>query len=152
VAVINELRRLKGEILVDLDRADGRAFVEAFVDTEPNRLGAVSGCALRTDGRPCTLYGGVVAQPAGAGTAADEAGRWVARVASTGRRVARRVEAVIAERIDRLPEAEHRILSAARSRATTSLAKSSLADRRHGCRGSLPPEGSLARQHSPRPS
>ncbi len=39
-AVVNELQRLNGEILVELERADGRAFVEAYVDTEPNRLGA----------------------------------------------------------------------------------------------------------------
>ena len=39
-AVVNELRREKGDIVIELDRADGRAFVEAYVDTEPNRLGA----------------------------------------------------------------------------------------------------------------
>jgi hypothetical protein len=38
--VLHEFGRDWGDILVDLDQTDKRAFVEAFLDTEPNRLGA----------------------------------------------------------------------------------------------------------------
>ena len=39
-AVLQELAREWGDIQIDLDQADGRAFVEAFVDSEPNCLDA----------------------------------------------------------------------------------------------------------------
>jgi hypothetical protein len=39
-SVVHEFQRDLGDILVDLDRAGGRPFVEALLDSEPNRLGA----------------------------------------------------------------------------------------------------------------
>ncbi|RPI58413.1 MAG: hypothetical protein EHM56_01865, partial [Chloroflexi bacterium] len=53
-SVLQELVREWGEVLVDLDQADGRAFVEALVDSEPNRLGAGFRQALydHTEGNP----------------------------------------------------------------------------------------------------
>ncbi len=38
--VLRELKREWGDVLVDLERADGRAFVEALIDNDPNHLGA----------------------------------------------------------------------------------------------------------------
>jgi hypothetical protein len=39
-SVVHEFQRDLGDIQVDLDRAGGRPFVEALLDSEPNRLGA----------------------------------------------------------------------------------------------------------------
>ncbi|NIV32085.1 MAG: hypothetical protein GWN58_22170, partial [Anaerolineae bacterium] len=55
--VLAEFRRRFGDVWVDLTRADqmeGRRFVEAFLDTEPNRLGEDFRGALfqRTGGHP----------------------------------------------------------------------------------------------------
>ena len=39
-AVINEIQRVSGDRPIDLDRCEGRQFVEALLDAEPNRLSA----------------------------------------------------------------------------------------------------------------
>jgi DNA-binding SARP family transcriptional activator len=97
-AVIRELHREWGNVLVDLDEADGRAFVEAYVDSEPNRLGASFRQALyeRTGGNPLFTVEllrsfereGVLLQ--------DECGRWVETARLDWERWPPQVEAVIA--------------------------------------------------------
>ena len=106
---------MKGEIVVELDRADGRAFVEALVDTEPNRLGARFRDALyaHTGGHALFTVESLRNLQARGELFKDEAGRWVARESLDWGRLPARVEAAIAERIDRLPEAGRRFLSAA---------------------------------------
>lgn len=115
VAALNELRRLKGEIVVDLDRADGRTFVEAFIDTEPNRLGAPFRDALfaQTGGHALFTVETLRNLQVRGELTRDEGGRWVANKSLDWGALPVRVEAAIAERIDRLPEWEHRILSCA---------------------------------------
>jgi DNA-binding SARP family transcriptional activator/predicted ATPase len=112
---VNELRRTRGEILVELDRADGRAFVEAYVDTEPNRLGAPFRDALyaQTGGHALFTVETLRNLQERGELVKDEAGRWIARESLDWGRLPIRVEAAIAERVDRLPEAERQILSAA---------------------------------------
>ncbi len=114
-AVVNELRRLNGEILVELERADGRAFVEAYVDTEPNRLGARFRDALyaQTGGQALFTVEVLRNLQARGDLVKDEAGRWTARESLNWQVLPARVEATIAERIERLSEASRRILSAA---------------------------------------
>ena len=114
-AVVNELRREKGEIVVELDRADGRAFVEAYVDTEPNRLGAPFRDALyaQTGGHALFTVESLRNLQERGELFKDEAGRWVARESLDWGELPARVEAAIAERIERLPENSRRILSAA---------------------------------------
>jgi len=115
LAVVNELRSVKGEIVVDLDRADGRAFVEAYVDTEPNRLGARFRDALfaQTGGHPLFTVETLRSLQERGEMSKDEAGRWVVRESLDWGSLPVRVEAAIAERIDRLPERERQILAAA---------------------------------------
>ncbi|RMD64942.1 hypothetical protein D6833_03650, partial [Candidatus Parcubacteria bacterium] len=36
--ILNEFRRRRGDILIDLDRSEGRTFVDAYLDSEPNTL------------------------------------------------------------------------------------------------------------------
>ena len=114
-AAINELRRARGEIVVELDRADGRAFVEAFVDAETNRLSTPFRDALyaRTGGHALFTVETWRNLQARGELFKDEAGRWTARDSLNWGSLPAKVEAIIAERIDRLPEREHRILAAA---------------------------------------
>lgn len=112
---LNELRQSKGDIRIDLDRADGRSFVEALVDMEANRLGGQFRDALyaQTGGHPLftieTLHN---LQDRGQ-FVRDEAGRWTAPTALDWGSLPARIDAAIAERIERLPSSERRILSAA---------------------------------------
>ena len=114
-AVVNELRREKGDIVIELDRADGRAFVEAYVDTEPNRLGARFRDALyaQTGGHALFTVESLRNLQERGELFKDEAGRWVARESLDWGELPARVEAAIAERIERLPENSRRFLSAA---------------------------------------
>ena len=114
-AVVNELRREKGDIVIELDRADGRAFVEAYVDTQPNRLGAPFRDALyaQTGGHALFTVESLRNLQDRGELFKDEAGRWVARESLDWGELPARVEAAIAERIERLPENSRRFLSAA---------------------------------------
>ena len=114
-AVVNELRREKGDIVIELDRADGRAFVEAYVDTQPNRLGAPFRDALyaQTGGHALFTVESLRNLQERGELFKDEAGRWVARESLDWGELPARVEAAIAERIERLPENSRRFLSAA---------------------------------------
>ena len=80
-SAIDELRRLRGEIVLELDRADGRAFVEAYVDLEPNRLGAGFRDALyaQTGGHALFTVELLRNLQERGELLKDEAGRWVAR-------------------------------------------------------------------------
>jgi len=107
--VVNELTRYFGDVRVDLDRAndaEGRRFVDALLDSEPNRLGPGFRAALyrQTEGHPLftvELLRGL--QERGDLVYAD--GRWVERPALDWETLPARVEGAIAERIGRLPEA-----------------------------------------------
>jgi predicted ATPase len=114
-SAIDELRRLRGEIVLDLDRADGRAFIEAYVDTEPNRLGAGFRDALyaQTGGHALFTVELLRDLQERGELLKDEAGRWVARESLNWGALPVRIGAAIAERIERLPEDERRILSCA---------------------------------------
>ena len=67
--------------MLDLDRADGRAFVEAYVDIEPNRLGAGFRDALyaQTGGHALFTVELLRDLQERGELLKDEAGRWVAR-------------------------------------------------------------------------
>ncbi|MBN1139397.1 MAG: AAA family ATPase [Anaerolineae bacterium] len=113
--VVNEFQRQWGEIQVDLDQAQGRAFVEALLDSEPNRLdesfretltGHTGGHALFT----VELLRGL--QERG-DLVRDADGRWAAGPALDWARMPARVEAVIAQRVGRLPAAWQTMLTMA---------------------------------------
>ena len=114
-SAIDELRRLRGEIVLDLDRADGRAFVEAYVDNEPNRLGAGFRDALyaQTGGHALFTVELLRDLQERGELLKDEAGRWVARESLDWGALPVRVQATIAERIERLPEGSRRLLCCA---------------------------------------
>jgi DNA-binding SARP family transcriptional activator/predicted ATPase len=104
-SVVHEFQRDFGDIRVDLDQAGGRPFVEALLDSEPNRLGAAFRQTLtrHTGGNPLFTVELLRGLQERGDLVQDEAGRWVAGPALAWERLPARVEAVIAERIGRLP-------------------------------------------------
>lgn len=104
--VINELRCLYGDPPVDLDACEGRQFVEALLDSEPNRLDADFREQLfrHTEGHPLftvELLRGLEEQ---GDLVLDADGCWIARPALHWEKLPMRVDAVIAVRVGRLPE------------------------------------------------
>jgi adenylate cyclase len=102
--VVHEFQRDFGDITVNLRKAKSREFVEALLDSEPNRLGAAFREMLyrQTRGHPLftiELLRGLQEQ---GDLVQDAEGRWVEGAALDWQTLPARVEAVIAERIGRL--------------------------------------------------
>jgi predicted ATPase/DNA-binding SARP family transcriptional activator len=102
--IVNELQRDFGDVQVDLNQADGRQFVEAFLDAEPNRLGAAFRETLyrHADGNPLFTVELLRGLQERGDLVQDEARQWVERPTLDWGELPARVEAVIAERIGRL--------------------------------------------------
>ena len=108
--VVNEFKRTFGEIEVDLDRAEGRQargrnFVQALLDSEPNRLGDRFRQMLyrHTRGIPLFTIELLRGMQERGDLVQDQEGWWVEGPALDWETLPARVEAVIAERIGRLP-------------------------------------------------
>jgi tetratricopeptide (TPR) repeat protein len=104
--VVNELRRSFGDCAIEVGQAAGRAFVDAFLDSEPNRLGEGFRQALHAQTQGHALFTvellramqdrGMVVQ--------DEEGCWVEGAHLDWGALPARVDAVVGERIERLSE------------------------------------------------
>jgi predicted ATPase/DNA-binding XRE family transcriptional regulator len=104
-AVVGEFRRRFGQIQVDLGQTLDRQFVDAFLDTESNRLGAPFREALFQHARGHALFTIEVLrgmQERG-DLVKDERGRWIEGPALDWETLPARVEGIIGERIGRLP-------------------------------------------------
>jgi DNA-binding SARP family transcriptional activator len=114
-AVINEFKRDFGEIEVPLGQAEDRHFVEAFLDTEPNRLNSAFRETLfrQTKGHPLFTVELLRGMRQRGDLIQDEAGYWIEGPALNWNALPARVEAVIAERINRLPAEWRATLAAA---------------------------------------
>ena len=114
-SVVNELKRIFGEVQVDLDRAMGRRFVETFLDAEPNQLGPGFRAALyqRTQGHPLFTVELLHDMQERGDILQDDAGRWVEGATLNWGRLPARVEAVIEERVGRLDERLRDVLTVA---------------------------------------
>jgi DNA-binding SARP family transcriptional activator/predicted ATPase len=104
--VVNEFQREFGDIMVNVDQAEGREFVEAFLDSEPNRLGLPFREMLyqQTRGHPLFTIELLRGMQEREDLVQDQEGRWVEEPALDWETLPARVEAVIAERVGRLPE------------------------------------------------
>lgn len=106
--VRSELQRRFGELEISLDQAAptaGRAFVDALVDTEPNRLDEAFRSQLfdRTKGYPLFTRELLRTLQERAHLIQDATGRWVIATTLDWATLPTRVEAVIEQRIRRLP-------------------------------------------------
>jgi DNA-binding SARP family transcriptional activator len=114
-AVINQFRRDFGDITVNVGKAGGQDFVEAYLDSEPNRLGLAFRNMLyrQTRGHPLFTIELLRGLQERGDLVEDPEGRWVEGPALNWETLPARVDAVIAERIGRLAEPLQAVLRVA---------------------------------------
>jgi DNA-binding SARP family transcriptional activator len=113
--VVNEFKRYFGDIEVDLERAEGREFVDAFLDSESNRLGDAFREMLHqhTKGYPLFTVELLRGMQERGDLVRDGEGRWMEGASLDWEMLPVRVEAAIAERISRLPRKLQQALAVA---------------------------------------
>ena len=127
--VVDELQSIYGDILVDLDQADGRRFVQALLDSEPNRFDEGFHRKLYEHSGGNALFAlellrdfhehGEVRQ--------DVQGRWTAEPNLNWERLSARTESVISERLKRLPHEWLSLLAAASVQGESFIAEAAAA-------------------------
>jgi predicted ATPase/DNA-binding XRE family transcriptional regulator len=105
--VVNEFRADFGQLQVDLEQANGRQFIEALLDSEPNRLGNEFRHALwrQTSGHALFTVEMLRGLQERSDIVQDEQGHWVEGATLDWDTLPARVEGVIGERLGRLPTA-----------------------------------------------
>jgi len=116
--VLTELKRDFGDVWLDLREADavgGRRFVDAFIDSEPNRLGESFREALlgRTGGHALFTVELLRTLQARGDLVRDEDGAWREGARIDWSALPARVEAVISARLERLDEEQRELLTVA---------------------------------------
>ena len=113
--VIHELKREFGDAEVSLAEADGRALIDALLDREPNRLDEEFREALlhHTGGNPLFVTEFLEGLRERGDLIRDEDGRWSEGGTLDWAQLPARVEAIVAERIERLPRILQEMLLAA---------------------------------------
>jgi DNA-binding SARP family transcriptional activator/tetratricopeptide (TPR) repeat protein len=102
--VLNELQRDFGEVMLDLSRTEGRTFVDALLDSEPNLVGEAFRATLyqQTLGHPLFTIELLRDLQERSALVRDDAGRWVVVPSLNWSSLPARVEGAIGERIGRL--------------------------------------------------
>jgi predicted ATPase len=123
--VVNELRHYYGDIEIDLSQAENRQFIDAWLDTEPNRLDKAFRKTLyrQTGGHPLFTVELLRSMQEQGELIQDDAGCWVEGRALDWEMLPTRVEAAIAERIGRLPEHLREALNVASAEGETFTAE-----------------------------
>jgi tetratricopeptide (TPR) repeat protein len=113
--VVLELQRDFGDIKLDLNQVEGQSFIAALLDARPNRLGSTFRETLfqRTEGHPLFTVELLRGLQERGNLVCDAEGQWVEGATLDWDTLPARVEAVIAERIARLPESWQAMLRAA---------------------------------------
>jgi class 3 adenylate cyclase/predicted ATPase len=116
--MLNELKRQHGDIWLDLGalaEADGRRFVDAYLDTQPNRLGPAFRAALfdRTRGHALFTVELVRELQEHGDLRQDDQGQWIEDPTMNWNVLPARVEGAIAKRIQRLEQDLRSILTIA---------------------------------------
>ncbi|MFN2235286.1 MAG: ATP-binding protein [Anaerolineales bacterium] len=115
--VLSEFKRYFGDVVMDLgqvDSAENRAFVDEFLDQEPNHLGERFRKALitHTAGHPLFTIELLRAMQA-RGDLVQENGCWVAQTSLDWNTLPARIEGVIDERLSHLPVEYYELLTVA---------------------------------------
>ena len=113
--VINEFRREFGDILLNVDQIEGRKFIEAFLNSEPHRLGPSFREMLfhQTQGHPLFTIELLRGLQERGDIIRNSEGSWVEGASLDWVTLPVRVEAAIQERIGRLPESLQKALAVA---------------------------------------
>jgi predicted ATPase len=114
-SVLHELKRDFGDFEVEVDRSEDRKFVDAFLDTEPNRLNTAFREMLfkQTRGHPLFTIELLRDMQDRCVLVKDKKGQWVEGPELNWDSLPARVDAVIEERISRLTEKLRDILTLA---------------------------------------
>lgn len=104
--LISEFQRQSGEITVDLSQTESREFVESIIDCELNHLGPSfrQMLFLQTRGHPLFTIELLRGMQERGDLVVDQDGHWIEGSALDWETLPARVEAVIGERVERLPE------------------------------------------------
>ncbi len=124
--VLNEFQQMFGRTTVDLRQSDGLDFVNRLLDTQPNRLGAAFRESLYAQSQGHALFTVelVRAMQERGDLVIDQTGHWCESARLDWDLFPARVEAAIAQRIERLPAQMRHLLSIASvegERFTTSV-------------------------------
>jgi DNA-binding SARP family transcriptional activator/pimeloyl-ACP methyl ester carboxylesterase/tRNA A-37 threonylcarbamoyl transferase component Bud32 len=113
--VVHELRRDLGDVVRDLDATEGRAFVDALLDSEPNRLDERFRATLfhQTRGHPLFTAELVSSMQERGDLARGEDGYWAVQRELDWERLPARLEGAIGERITRLDNSLRRLIQTA---------------------------------------
>ena len=116
--VINEFKRKYGDIIIELDRVtniEGRRFIDAYLDTEPNNFGSEFRKALfkQTEGHALFTVELLKDMQERGDLLKDESGDWIIGSSIDWDTLPKRLDGAIAERIDRLDEPLRDILQVA---------------------------------------
>ncbi len=113
--VLAAARQDHGETIIDLEQSDGRAWVDAYIDSTPNRLDASVRQALfrQTNGNPLAVSQLVQILQDDGLLVQDEYGAWVTTGAIPWTQLPGHVEAVVQAVLHRLPPAVKRTLQVA---------------------------------------
>ena len=113
--VVSEFQRTWGEITMDMAEAEGRQLVEELLNQEPNHLGAAFRETLyrHTGGHALFTVELLRGLKERGDLRRDAEGCWVEGPSLDWERLPARVEAVVAESIERLPEEDQALLAVA---------------------------------------
>jgi len=113
--VLNEFQRRFGDIEVNLSRANGEAFVQAYLDNLPNRFDRRFREMLfrHTQGNPLFTVELLQAMQARGELIKDETGYWATIPDQDWEHIPARLEAILAERVGRLDSESRSLLEAA---------------------------------------
>ena len=113
--LVNEFGRDFGDITVNADLAEGKQFIDAYLASEPSRLGQSFRQMLwrQTRGQPLFTIELLRGLQERGDLVKDEQGFWIEGPSLDWETLPARVEAAIRERISRMPEALRRVLAVA---------------------------------------
>lgn len=113
--IVSELQGDYGEVQINLDQSDGRGFVKALLDSEPNRLSPSFRDLLfsHTVGHPLFTIELLRSLQERGELVQDEHGCWTEGKTFSWDKLPTKVEAVISERVGRLPPDLYRALEVA---------------------------------------
>ncbi len=113
--VINEFKRIFGEVELKIFKTEDRQFVDAFLDAEPNKLKSAFRDTLfrQTKGHALFTVELLRSMQEKGVLVKDEKGRWIEGSELNWEALPTRVDAVIEERIGRLPEKLQEVLKIA---------------------------------------